>query len=69
MKFSCALSLNPSPEFAIRPELELEELVAKLALVADIVAQVEVVGHGGDNLQLLILINLIYYYYATALNV
>ena len=39
------------PEFAVRPELKLEKLVAKLPLVADIVAQVEVVGHG-HNLQL-----------------
>ena len=39
------------PELAIWPELELEKLVSKLSLVADIVAQVEIVGHC-DNLQL-----------------
>ena len=39
------------PKFAVRPELKLEELVSKLPLVADIVAQVEVVGHC-NNLQL-----------------
>ena len=33
------------PQLAIRPELKLEKLVAKLALVADIVAEVEIVGH------------------------
>ena len=39
------------PELAIRPELKLEKLVSKLSLVADIVAQVEIVGHS-DSLQL-----------------
>ena len=39
------------PEFAIRPELKLKKLVSKLSFVADIVAQVEVVGHC-DSLQL-----------------
>ena len=39
------------PELAIRPELKLEKLVSKLSLVANIVAQVEIVGHC-DNLQL-----------------
>ena len=33
------------PEFAIRPELKLEKLVTKLALVSNIVAEVEIVGH------------------------
>ena len=32
-------------ELAVWPELELEELVAELALVSDVVAQVEVVAH------------------------
>ena len=34
-------------QLAVRTELELEKLVAKLTLVADIVAQVEVIAHGG----------------------
>merc|ERR1719378_341035 len=38
-------------ELAIGPELKIQKLVSKLALVAHIVAQVEIVGHG-DNLQL-----------------
>ena len=33
------------PQLAIRPELKLEKLVTKLALVANIVAEVEIVGH------------------------
>jgi len=34
------------PQLAVRPELELQELVAELALVTDVVAQVEVLrGH------------------------
>ena len=41
------------PELAVRPELKLEELMSKLALVSDIVAQVEVVGHVDANLQIL----------------
>ena len=41
------------PEFAIRPELKLKKLVPKLPLVADIVAQVEVVGHVDASLQIL----------------
>jgi hypothetical protein len=32
-------------QLTVRPELELEKLVAELALVADVVAQVEIVGH------------------------
>ena len=37
---------NFSPEFAVRTELKLEELVTKLALVANIVTKVEIsVGH------------------------
>ena len=32
-------------QFSVRPELKLEELVAELALVADVVAEVEVVTH------------------------
>ena len=35
-----------SPEFAVRTELKLEELVTKLALVANIVTKVEIgIGH------------------------
>ena len=41
------------PELAVWPELKLEELVSELALVSDIVAQVEVVGHVDANLQIL----------------
>ena len=38
--------MNFSPEFAVRTELELEELVTKLSLVANIVTKVEIsVGH------------------------
>ena len=38
--------MNFSPEFAVRTELELEELVTKLSLVAHIVTKVEIsVGH------------------------
>ena len=33
------------PQLAIRTELKLEELVAELALVADVIPQVEVVAH------------------------
>ncbi len=32
-------------QFAIRPELELQELVPELALVAHVVTQVEIVAH------------------------
>ncbi len=32
-------------QFAIRPELELQELVPELALVAHVVTQVEIVTH------------------------
>ena len=35
--------MNFSPEFAVRTELKLEELVTKLALVSHIVPEVEVV--------------------------
>lgn len=35
------------PQLAVRPELKLQELVTKLALVADIVANVEVGRHAG----------------------
>ena len=35
----------PVPEFAIRPKLKLEKLVSEFSLVADVVAQVEVVRH------------------------
>ena len=41
------------PELAVWPELKLEELMSELALVSDIVAQVEVVGHVDANLQIL----------------
>ena len=37
------------PQFAVGPELELEELVAELALVANVVAEVEVVRHPRFN--------------------
>ena len=38
--------MNCSPEFAVRAELKLEELVTKLALVAHVVTKVEIsVGH------------------------
>ena len=42
----------PVPEFAIRPKLKLEKLVSEFSLVADVVAQVEVVGHD-STLQIL----------------
>lgn len=32
-------------QFSVGPELELEKLVAELALVADVVPQVEIVAH------------------------
>ena len=37
------------PQFAVGPELELEELVAELALVANVVAEVEIVRHPRFN--------------------
>ena len=40
------------PELAVWPELKLEELMSELALVTNIVAQVEVVGHVDANLQI-----------------
>ena len=38
------------PQFAIRPELKLEKLVAELALVPDVVAEVEIVRHTQSGL-------------------
>ena len=32
-------------QLTVGPELELEELVSELALVADVIAEVELVGH------------------------
>lgn len=37
-------------QLAIRPELELEELVPEFAFVADIVAQIEVLGRHGSGI-------------------
>jgi len=43
------------PQLAVRPELELQELVAELALVTDVVAQVEVLRGHDDALFVMVL--------------
>lgn len=42
---SGSLSLAAPPPLTVRPKLELQKLVPKLALVPDVVAQVEITTH------------------------